>query len=222
MERRALDRRTVLRATPIALVLALAIALGLGKEAHGHGLNIHVGNYYFCDPTFTNQVCDRAFQVSEEVGWEVFDGIHTITECDESFSVCPPPGGFELGISTPGELKLRVFGAPGIYEYRCNYHPDQMRGRIFVGVPTPTPTSAPTTAPASTPTPPPRSANVGPTAESSAGEADQGSAVRPVAAPAGGSTPTDESVGVWFFAALGLGGTAVAAALALIVRRSLS
>jgi plastocyanin len=215
------DSSTALRATPIALVLAVAIVSGLGEEARGHGLNIHVGNYYFCDPTFTNQVCDRSFQVSEEVGWEVFDGIHTITECDESFSVCPPPGGFELGISTPGELKLRVFGTPGIYEYRCNYHPNQMRGRVFVGVEAPASTPGPTTPAAVTTTAPPSLANGGETAAPSASGGNSESAVQPVAAPAGGGGSGDSSSEAWLIATLGLGGALLSIVVALALRRRL-
>jgi hypothetical protein len=196
--------------------------LGNGDKVYGHGATIHLGNYYFCDPSLTGQICDTAFAVGEEVDWEVLDGFHTITGCDESFTVCPPPtGGFELGIASPGELKLYVFGTPGIYEYRCNYHPTQMRGRIFVGVetPAPTPTPVPPGAPAPTGVFPTTTPNTTmPTVNPSI---VAGASIGPQALAAGGGAPAIERASVWILASLSLGGTVTMATLALLVRRRL-
>jgi hypothetical protein len=98
--------------------------------------------------------------VGTEVIWEVVSGGHTITQCDETYTTCPPPGGFDLGVVYAYELRFRTFNTPGVYEYRCNFHPTQMRGRIIVTVAqtptpsaTPIPTAIPTAAPTSTAAP---------------------------------------------------------------------
>jgi hypothetical protein len=116
-----------------------------------------VSNFFFCDPSFQGGVCDRTVDVGEEVAWEGSEGVHTITECADEFSQCPKPGGQELGIVLPGSLILKVFGTPQVFEYFCQYHPEQMRGRILVlseGTETPAavPTGTPVITEAASPT----------------------------------------------------------------------
>ncbi len=145
----------------LAAVLSLLVglnALAPASEVASHGDGIQVGDYYFCDPSFTNGVCDTSVVVGTEVAWEVYSGGHWINECDETFTVCPPPGGFDFSVVYVGEARYRTFSTEGVYEYRCDFHPAQMRGRILVSsaeTPTPTPAPLPTAAPAANASPTP-------------------------------------------------------------------
>jgi plastocyanin len=93
------------------------------------------------------------------------DNLHSVTECtDATFTDC----GADVDPDNPiGDSGLRdagthttTFENPGIFYYRCDAHPNDMRGQVVVaGVPTPTPTPeipTPTpTLPIDTPTPTP-------------------------------------------------------------------
>lgn len=142
-------------------LLALAIA-GLavpavipGGTAAAAEHNIDAGNFYFCDESFQNGVCETTVNAGDTVVWQVEAGTHTVTECDDSFTTCPPAGGFNSGSLSTGASFSHTFATAGVFEYRCNIHPNAMRGRItVVAQSTPTPTAAAGTAsPAATATP---------------------------------------------------------------------
>jgi len=97
------------------LCIALGSVASSAGETRAHGDNIHIGNYYFCDISFQNGVCDRTFQVGTEVVWETFEGGHTIVECDETFTAtaCPPPGGLQPRHGDAGRLAVSDVQHPG-------------------------------------------------------------------------------------------------------------
>src|SRR3990172_517710 len=88
------------------------------------------------------------------VTWNNVSGFHTFTECDDTFSTCPPAGGFDSGNLLTGNSFSHTFDSPGAFEYLCSFHPTDMRGRITVqAAPTATPTPVPTAAPSGTAAP---------------------------------------------------------------------
>lgn len=78
---------------------------------------------------------------------------HTVTECDSTFTQCPPPGGFDSNIRQSSDPPFsHTFNTPGVYNYLCTLHYVNMRGRVtVVALPTETPTASPT--PTDTPAP---------------------------------------------------------------------
>jgi hypothetical protein len=96
-------------------------------------VNISVGDFYFCDPSFSGSVCETNISVGNTVTWQwVGAATHTVTECDDTFTTCPPAGGFDSGTLGNGATFSHTFNAAGSFEYRCNIHTTQMRGRINV------------------------------------------------------------------------------------------
>jgi plastocyanin len=115
---------------------------------------VDVGDFYFCNASFSGNVCDRNISVGDTVTWQwVGSATHTVTQCDPTFTTCPPPGGFASPAMSTGTFS-QTFNTAGSFEYRCDFHPTQMRGRINVAAQqaTPTATAGPTTA-GSTPSP---------------------------------------------------------------------
>ena len=134
---------------PAVLLLALAaFALSSGGQAQAKEVVIEADNFYFCDASFEGGVCETTVDVGDSVKWQMEDGSHTVTQCDASFTTCPPSGGFDSGALNTGEEFEHTFTAAGTSAYRCNFHPAQMLGRITVVAPQAmaTATSAATTA----------------------------------------------------------------------------
>jgi plastocyanin len=135
-------------------ILTAATVLGSGglETARAQSTeNVEVGNLYFCSPSFQNGVCETTITAGDTVVWDDVAGLHTVTECNADFSVCPPVGGFDSGVIGVGTSFSQAFDTPGTFSYRCSFHPAQMRGRIIVQEPTPTPSPTPTSMPTSTP-----------------------------------------------------------------------
>jgi hypothetical protein len=131
------------------------------------------------------------------VTWNNVAGFHTVTECDDAFSTCPPPGGFNSGSLLTGNSFSHTFNSPGAFEYYCMFHPTDMRGRITLqATPTSTPTPVPTAAPSG-------SAAASPTA-----------AAAPAAVPKTGGTPANSGgMNAGALALVVFGGVLLAAAV---------
>lgn len=175
-----------------ALTLAL-LATGSSSAA----TDVEVGNFYFCGASSQGGVCETSVNAGDTVTWSVNGGTHTVTECDASFSTCPPSGGFSSGSLGAGGEFSHTFSTVGTVAYRCNIHPSQMRGTITVvaqatAAPTPAPTQAASPAAAASPT--------------------------PVAVPSTGGSPGG-GVSPLTTALLALGGLAALAGLVLRLRR---
>lgn len=150
----------MIRATVLTAGAASMLALAALFVAHPGGAtaseeSVDVGNFYFCDSSFENGVCQTTVTAGDIVTWTVSTGFHTVTQCeDETYSGCPPSGGFDSGQLTAGEEYQRTFLSPGTFYYLCNNHPGPMRGVITVvaqETPTPSPTASPTAGPTQSP-----------------------------------------------------------------------
>lgn len=139
---------TAMTAATLALVATLLAASGTGAQST---VNVETGNLYFCDSSFENGVCETTITVGDTVVWDNVAGVHTVTQCDDTFTTCPPAGGFDSGILTAGATFSHTFDQAGTFTYWCAFHPIEMRGRILVQEPTPTPSPEPTAEPTPTP-----------------------------------------------------------------------
>jgi plastocyanin len=136
------------RVAALFAALALTAAVSLPGVADAQSTTIDTGNFYFCSASFQNGVCDTTVTAGSTVTWAVSAGPHTVTQCDASFTTCPPSGGFDSGLLNTGGTYAQTFNTAGTIAYRCEFHPTQMRGSITVqsqatASPTPAPTSVP-------------------------------------------------------------------------------
>lgn len=192
-------RRIVVSAfSGIALLTVSALSLIAlpGALQAQSTVTVESGNLYFCGPSFQNEVCDTTITAGDTVLWDNVEGLHTVTQCNEDFSVCPPEGGFDSDVIGPGDTFSVTFSDPGTFYYWCALHPIEMRGRVIVQEATPAPTEEPTAEPAPTP----EGQTAAPTADPTP---------TPGGIPPTGGPPTDTPL--WLVLAL-LGGFAAAIA----------
>jgi len=161
---------------------------------------VEVGDYYFCDPSYVNGVCETTVNDGETVAWQwVGSEVHTTTECAGDLDACPEPHLWDTELMDSGSFSF-AFDTPGTYLYRCQAHPIEMRGQITVlaaAQPTPTPQASPQASPlGATPTP----------------------AAQPSAVPAGGGAPPPEGGQTPLWPAVAAGGLLIASA-AVALRR---
>ena len=118
----------------VVTVSATLSAVTLQPAAAQETTTIAVGNFWFCDSSFQNGVCETTINAGDTVAWD-FSGVtvtHTTTECGDS---CDAPGDSPLwnsGTVSDGSTFQFTFSEPGTYSYRCNIHPSPMRGQITV------------------------------------------------------------------------------------------
>jgi len=136
-----------------AALLASALLSGSGVSAAD--TTIDASNLYFCAPALQGAVCETTISAGDTVTWQIVLGSHTVTECNDTFTVCPPAGGFDSGFLSGGATFAHQFNSTGGFEYWCALHPSLMRGRIIVQQAAPTPSPSPTPPPGSTPPLPP-------------------------------------------------------------------
>jgi len=129
----------------LAIVIAAAAITWAGTDpASAAEHNIEAGAVYFCSPEFEGVVCTTTITAGDTVTWTISSSFHTVTQCDDSHTTCPPSsGGFDSGTFGPGESFSLTFDTPGDYHYYCAIHPSQMLGLISVLAPTAAPTAAP-------------------------------------------------------------------------------
>ena len=194
---------------------------GSGAHAQG-GTTVEVGDNWFCapgdsacmatDPDDVDVV--TTVNAGDTVAWNWVGSLpHTTTACSGSdFATCDQSQGWDSGIQTGGTFSF-AFTAPGTFYYRCNVHPDEMRGQIAVLAaqqPSPTPSPTPSHTPSPTPT---TSASPSPVPS----PLPSASTPSPAAVPAGGGAPpADGGAAFWWLAvAVGAFLTASAGVLAL-------
>ncbi len=182
----------------------LASALFFGEGVSAADTTIDASNLYFCSPSFQGAVCETTIDAGDTVTWQMVLGSHTVTECNDAFTVCPPAGGFDSGFLSGGATFAHQFNSTDNFEYWCALHPSLMRGRIIVQqlAPTPTPTPAPTATSA------PPSGTVTPSATATP-------APLPAAAPSTGEPSETDSVPL-AIAALAAGTAMIWAGLTLL------
>jgi plastocyanin len=176
-------------------------------------VQIAAGDLYFCSPASQDSVCETSITVGDTVLWTNVGGFHTVTQCSGGFSTCPAPGGFDSGQLTASQTFEQTFTTPGVAEYLCLNHPDNMRGRISVAQAS----AQETTTPASSPT---TNASGG-TSEPTATQVQPGT-VGASDLPAGGGAPGSASDQLDMTALAALGGLIflIAAAFLAVVRIS--
>jgi len=156
--------RSVLVSAVSAAFVAVAVVWGIAQPAGAATEEIETGLSYYCAPSFMNGVCTTTITEGDTVTWDVVLGIHTVTECDSTYTTCPVAGGFDSGVLEEGETFSQTFDVVGDYAYYCTLHPTEQRGVIAVvavvtstPAPTPEPTpdltegASPTTSPAAVP-----------------------------------------------------------------------
>ena len=140
----------------VGLLAMGSVLLWGSSSASATTVSIDAGNLFFCDAAHQGAICETTLTAGDTVTWNVIAGAHTVTQCDDSFSTCPPSGGFDSGAVATGSSFSHVFDTAGVFAYHCSFHPSAMRGRITVqAAATATPTAAPTTASTGTATPSP-------------------------------------------------------------------
>ncbi len=177
--------RNVLVPVVSAAFLAAGIAWVAAQPAGAATEQIEAGSNYFCAPSFENGVCTTTITVGDTVTWNNVLGIHTVTECDSTYTICPVAGGFDSGVLEPPETFSQTFDAVGDVAYYCAIHPTEMRGVISVvaaATDTPTPTLTPT---------PDATGGASPTSEATAGASPTAS---PAAMPISGGEPLTDSI----------------------------
>lgn len=194
--------------TVVIAAAAVAVVSSGTPQITAADASVEVGDLYFCEPSFQDSVCETSITAGDTITWSVAAGSHTVTQCAAGFIQCPPSGGFDSGFLNQGQVFQQTFSTAGTFEYLCQFHPDNMRGRIAVSAPTPVPTPAPSKSGVASPT-------VTPVAQNGAQTGSPG------AVPAGGGAPaTDRSDSLTWIALLA-GGTmfAVAGAVATATAR---
>src|SRR3990170_4845494 len=142
-----------LAAAGLSLIALAAVVHLPNHEALAQpATTIQVGDYYFCDSSYENGVCDTTVNAGDAVVWEWGPGgsgvgsSHTTTNCADSFTLCGGPREWDSvnPLQTSGTFP-HTFGAEDAgqtFLYICQIHPLEMRGQINVLVaaqPTPTP-----------------------------------------------------------------------------------
>ena len=176
-----------------AAAIGLVIPPGQGTLAQSTA-TIQVGDYYFCDSSFENGVCETTVNAGDTIEWQ-FSGaqLHSTTECGGDLDACPEPHLWDSSFMDSGSFVF-VFGTPGTFLYRCQVHPDQMRGRVIV-LAAAQPSPSPQASPQATATPTPR--------------------LQVSAVPSGGGVPPEDDGGALAWIAIVGGGVLVASAAAL-------
>jgi plastocyanin len=206
------------RALAVATVASIAlVTLASSGSSSAQATSVDTGDFYFCNSSFENGVCDTTVTQGSTVTWTLSGAaVHTVTQCDASFATCPPAGGFDSGLLSSGESYSFTFNTPGTISYYCTFHPAQMRGRVVVqGV---TPTSAAATTPAA-----PGTTSAPQQTGSASGGGGSAATATPAGVPAGGGEPTGGSRGsvatpIWILGVLSV--AAGGAALAALKRRA--
>jgi len=191
-----------LAAAGLSLIALAAVVLPAGHEALAQPATttIQVGDYYFCDQSYVNAVCETTVNEGDTVEWQ-FAGsqLHSTTECSGDLETCSAPHLWDSPLMDSGSFSF-AFDTPGTYLYRCQAHPIEMRGQINVlaaAQPSPSPQASPQASPpAATPTP----------------------AAQPSAVPSGGGAPpADGGAALWWIAAA-VGGMLIGSAALLAAR----
>lgn len=109
-------------------------ALKCFRKADPDVETVAVGDIYFCNPSFQEDVCDTAINPGMTVQWDFgpSDLRHTVTECGETCENPTTSPLFDSGVIDDGSTFDFTFDTPGTYLYYCTIHPQQQRGRIIV------------------------------------------------------------------------------------------
>ena len=117
----------------LALFAFLAMILAIPSSAAAQEtVTIPVGDIWFCDPSFENEVCTTKVNVGDTVLWDFSPAAikHTTTEgCAKC--LYPRAPFWDSGLVQPGGTFSFTFPQPGTYQYYCAVHPFHL-GQIVV------------------------------------------------------------------------------------------
>jgi plastocyanin len=129
----------------LALLLAIAGAFwgaSLEPAAAQDAVTIPAGDFWFCDASFEEGVCDTEVTAGDTVVWDFSSAfvVHTTTECGASCDNPTDTPLWDSGVIDAGGTFQYTFDQPGTYLYYCEIHASQQRGRIIVRAAEPTAT----------------------------------------------------------------------------------
>ncbi len=117
----------------VLVAAAGALLMTAGSASAQAAVNVPVSEFWFCDSSFESGVCTTEIDAGDTVIWDFSDASfpHTTTNCGDS---CDSADGslWDSGTVSDGASFQFAFDEPGTYLYRCNIHPNQMRGQIIV------------------------------------------------------------------------------------------
>jgi len=124
---------------PLRIAIAAAFLLTVAfvtqqSTAFAATTTVGVGDFFFCDATFENGVCETTISAGDTVVWD-FDGAtqpHTTTECGADCDAPTDTPLWDSWLIVDGSTFQYTFDEPGIYLYCCQVHPFLQRGTIIV------------------------------------------------------------------------------------------
>ena len=112
-----------------------AVEPGVNCSSYTGGVcEIAVGDIWFCDVTYQNDVCPTSINVGDTVRWVYPSSallIHTTTDCGDDCDAPTSSPRWDSETMDPGDTFEYTFTEPGEYLYYCTFHPTQ-RGLIRV------------------------------------------------------------------------------------------
>ena len=120
------------------IVFAVLMAIPSTPAAAATTVVVPVGDFWFCDPSFQNGVCETKIQVGDTVDWD-FNGsfaFHTTTDCGADCNSPTATPLWDSGALLGGSFQF-TFNQAGTYPYYCQIHPFTMQGQITVNPPQP-------------------------------------------------------------------------------------
>ncbi|MEX2158528.1 MAG: plastocyanin/azurin family copper-binding protein [Dehalococcoidia bacterium] len=117
----------------LGVIFIAVLTAMFASAASAATVDVELGVYWFCDPSYQDGVCETKIVQGDTVHWEVVEGIgHSVTECGAD---CDSPTGtplFDSGGINIGNTYDHTFEESGTFLYYCQGHPTQMRGRVVV------------------------------------------------------------------------------------------
>jgi len=126
------SRRLTIKIAAIAVTLTVVGLAGNGQTSAATA-TVNVGDFWFCNSTFSGSVCPTSIKTGDTVTWNwVGSASHTTTACsDGTFTTCGAAQGWDSGSMSTGTFS-HTFNSAGTFFYHCQIHPAAMRGRIDV------------------------------------------------------------------------------------------
>src|SRR5438094_4839191 len=126
------SRRLTVKIAAIAVTLTVVGLAGNGQTSAATA-TVNVGDFWFCNSTFSGSVCPTSIKTGDTVTWNwVGSASHTTTACsDGTFTTCGAAQGWDSGSMSTGTFS-HTFNSAGTFFYHCQIHPAAMRGRIDV------------------------------------------------------------------------------------------
>ncbi len=135
-------------------ILLASLLLSTGTAAAATS-TVQVGDLFFCGESFSGGVCPTTITAGDTVVWDfsAADVAHTVTECGASCDTPTRSPVFDSGLVQNHGTFQFIFTTAGTYNYLCQVHAFEMRGRVIVQAAAPTPSGGSSSTPAAGTTP---------------------------------------------------------------------